>query len=86
MPNILTRTQAEVVYSVMCALNNVNGRAHARLDQGKENCVLHIAEYEDSSVSVYEGDAVGNPCGQVERHNNQAAFAAAYGLSEGLGQ
>ena len=82
MSKILNAAQAEAVYSAMCELNNVCARAHVRIERD-DGLTLHVAEYEDGSLAVSIGDAVGNPAGLgcCEGYANQTAFAAAYGLS-----
>lgn len=71
---ILTPAQAEAVYSAMCALNNVGGRLHARLEQ---DGAVHVAEY-PGRIEVYVANA-----GPVEFYRDQSAFAATYGLQQG---
>lgn len=80
MLNILNNSQADAVYSAMVALNNVSGRVHVRFDL-ENNAVLHAAEYEDGSVQVFIGDAIGNRCGGAfEQFGSQNEFAKAYGF------
>src|SRR5690606_35745926 len=71
---ILSKEQAEAVYSAMCALNNVS----ARLD-------VHLPEGNGLAIRVYEGLGgrvfLTTERGQTERHANQSAFAEAYGLN-----
>ena len=75
---ILTKAQAEAVYSAMCALNNVYGRiAHLSLDLHPGRAVS-INETPEGEVLISWLDA--GHCAQSERHLGQAAFAAAYGL------
>lgn len=65
---ILNQSQAEAVYSAMCALNNVGARIDVRLPSGRvvegPNSVILVTAYAKSS----------------EEYNNQSDFAAAYGL------
>lgn len=66
---ILNQAQAEAVYDAMCALNNVSGVA-GRIQIG--NIVV---------TSGREVVTVDDPVRDVtEAYENQAAFAAAYGL------
>lgn len=65
---ILTPAQAEAVYRAMCELNNIGGRIDARIGYTRVN----------ETVSV--GILVTAPGQSTEQHNDQAAFAAAYGL------
>ncbi len=75
---ILNKSQAEAVYSAMCALNNVGGKVKAMFgnvatdginvfeDDGGEVVVVRVNHYD-----VLES----------ERCTSQSAFAIAYGLS-----
>lgn len=68
---------AEAIYSAMCALNNVGGRiARVSLDLGTQ--VVTMEECPDGELLIAWRD--GQASAQTERHANQAAFAAAYGL------
>lgn len=69
---ILNKSQAEAVYSAMCALNNVGGYCN-ELMVGKHDAI--VVSYEDGRVVVF-GDA-------IERYSDQSAFASAYGLQHG---
>lgn len=80
MLNVLNQAQAEAVYSAMVALNNVNARARVHIDL-EGGAVLHVCEYEDGSVQVFIGDALGNRTGgSFEQFDTQYAFAKAYGF------
>lgn len=68
-PFILTQAQAEAVYSAMCALNNVGGCIDCRIGYIRVN---------ESAIAGILIMARGK---RTERHDNQAAFAAAYGLN-----
>lgn len=68
---ILTQTQAEAVYSAMCALNNVGGTA-ADLSLG--NAVIKS----DMSGAVRIFGKTDD-----EEYASQHAFAAAYDLQQG---
>ena len=67
---ILNKSQAEAVYSALCALNNVDFLA----------CSLNF-----SKALVKHGFngaiSVIGTVGEDEHYENQAAFAAAYGLN-----
>lgn len=67
---ILTKAQAEAVYSAMCALNNVDFRA-CNLSFG--NAIVKQAF--NGTISV-----IGTAAVDDEQHDNQSAFATAYGL------
>lgn len=66
---ILNQAQAEAVYSAMCALNNVGGKAN-NLHVGRAVVSADVG----SAIHVYSPEA-------DERYPNQSAFAAAYGLN-----
>lgn len=66
---ILNQAQAEAVYSAMCALNNIGGRIDARIGYTRVN------------ETVSAGILVTAPDHSTEQYNDQAAFAAAYGLN-----
>lgn len=66
---ILNQAQAEAVYSAMCALNNVNAEIDTFVGD------IRVLE-RGGVVRVFERGFI------VERHSNQAAFAAAYGLQQ----
>lgn len=70
---ILNQSQAEAVYSAMCTLNNVNGALSATIEG------VRVEETHSGAVQVWTLGSIGNP----ERHTNQSAFAAAYGLQQG---
>jgi len=67
---ILNKSQAEAVYSAMCALNNVDFRA---CDLSFSNAIVKQASNEAISV-------IGPAAVDDEIYQNQAEFAAAYGL------
>lgn len=73
---ILTKAQAEAVYTAMCALNNVGAACMVDIPSGSR-------AQQDISVNAVDGDVVVRVglCGEVERYRDQAAFATAYGLS-----
>jgi hypothetical protein len=68
---ILNKSQAEAVYSAMCALNNVGGLVRIALEND-----IDVYERDDDTIAVLSD-------GPAERHTNQAAFATAYGLQQG---
>lgn len=70
---ILSKAQAEAVYSAMCELNNVRGRMAATLDGG-----FMVREDRDGTVFI-----TGPGANWMERHDNQSAFAVAHGLATG---
>lgn len=82
MLNTLNHAQAEAVYSAMVALNNVGGRVHVRIDlEDDNNAVLHACEFEDGTVQIFIGDAIGNRAGGAfEQFSTQNDFAKAYGF------
>lgn len=69
---ILSRAQAEAVYSAMCALNNVGARLDKTTLAGGE---LYASENDAGRVLVNSLEA-GD-----EAHASQYAFATAYGLN-----
>lgn len=75
---ILTQAQAEAVYSAMCTLNNVGGRL---------SCIDLGQQARDPQIRVPVGGSIiierGVPHCDREAHDNQAAFATAYGLDHG---
>jgi hypothetical protein len=78
MPLILNQSQAEAVYSAMCALNNVGAEMLVQFT-GYPRAQDHIGiDASDGSVRIRVG-----MCGDFEGYQNQAAFATAYGLKQG---
>lgn len=75
---ILNQSQAEAVYSAMCALNNVGGRMSC-LDLGQQSRDPQIRCTVGGSIVIERG----MPFCDREAHDNQSAFAAAYGLQQG---
>lgn len=67
---ILTQAQAEAVYSAMCTLNNVDGRITCSIQ-----AFITVKETFLGHVYVSHMNREG-----LERYDNQAAFATAYGL------
>lgn len=70
--NILNKAQAEAVYSAMCELNNVSGRINAVMGDRR------VAEI-NGCITVFE--YLEGQWEPSERYDNQADFAAAYGLN-----
>lgn len=75
MSKILTPAQAEAVYSAMCHLNNVGGRL-SRIDLGQQHRDPQV-RCNVAGVVIIER---GMPFCDREVHDNQSAFATAYGL------
>lgn len=78
---ILNKSQAEAVYSAMVALNNLGGIAGCTIPVGEPNNgrVIRVFEHESSRrihVSYWWGGAQRD----FETHEDQNAFAHAYGL------
>ena len=73
MSLILKQSQAEAVYSAMCALNNVGGRINATLNE-TERVVERI------SGSIYVLAWIDCDWVPREHYTDQNAFAEAYGL------
>ncbi len=72
MALILNQSQAEAVYSAMCALKKVGMRINTCDDD-----LVRVAEHPSGVITVYHGDTVR------EVHAGQSAFATAYGLDHG---
>mgnify|MGYP000867219322 CR=1 FL=1 len=83
---ILTKSQAEAVYSAMCALNNVNGIGFG-VAFNEQASRVGVREFADTGRVLVERFAFqGNPVEQieaVESYADQSAFATAYGLQQG---
>lgn len=73
---ILNKSQAEAVYSAMCALNNVSARLDVNLPQGNG---LAIRVYEGLGGRIF----LTTERGQTEIYADQSAFATAYDLQQG---
>lgn len=78
---ILTKAQAEAIYSAMCALNNVGGKVDAYVpnlsNPAKKGHLVAVREMGATTVEVRAGFDEEE---EREDYRNQAAFAAAYGL------
>lgn len=70
---ILSKDQAEAVYSAMCVMNNVYGTMCFRLDG------IRIEAW-DSIMIEGPADGQTGAC-PIENYANQNAFATAYGLN-----
>lgn len=69
---ILNQSQAEAVYSAMCALNNV-GNVSSEFNLPNDIWVASTSSGGVMVVPRVHGAA-------IEQYSNQAAFAVAYGL------
>lgn len=82
MSLILNKSQAEAVYSAMCALNNVslnNGISVSFVGASCDSMVRYtVTENAAGEVEITEGPMP--LCRTVEQYSDQNAFAAAYGL------
>lgn len=81
---ILNQSQAEAVYTAMCALNNVSGTIKVTLPLGRGNATARdcIRVFEDDGmvkVNRIEDFVID----RHEVYDNQAAFVTAYGLDHG---
>lgn len=78
---ILTKAQAEAIYSAMCVMNNVGGKVDAYVpnlsNPAKKGHLVAVREMGATTVEVRAGFAEG---AEREDYRNQAAFATAYGL------
>lgn len=72
---ILSQSKAEAVYSAMCALNNIAIEMKSTFNSHGE--LVFVSAMTDGRVRV---ELVGIT---DEIYPNQAAFATAYGLSQG---
>lgn len=76
MSLILNKSQAEAVFSAMCALNNVG----MRIDAFGGTDMTHIRETPDGRIVIHKTiEHIDST--RSERHASQAAFATAYGLT-----
>jgi hypothetical protein len=70
---ILNKSEAEAVYSAMCAMNNVNGVALGLyIASSRERGGIKIEESYGGSITILSNE--------VEVWKSQSEFAAAYGL------
>lgn len=75
---ILNKSQAEAVYSAMCALNNVgNTSGDVRILMDRAQNDIRVQWQDD--VVVRRGSLTG----PREAYDDQSAFATAYGLDQG---
>lgn len=72
---ILNQSQAEAVYSAMCALNNVKGYGMVGMPVPRDSDV-QVRWESSGAVEVSKGRHLG----KREQYANQSAFATAYGL------
>jgi len=79
MNKLLNRAQAEAMMSAMAAMNNVGGRLHACIDLDWGG-TLHVNESVDHAIHIWISPATGTAVGTGERHSDQNAFAAYYGV------
>lgn len=78
----LTKSQAEAIYSAMCALNNVSGRVYAKgIQQNgiQDRRFLQVQERKSGIVLVSMYSASSSQV--LERYASQSAFAKAYNLA-----
>lgn len=74
---ILTKAQAEAVYSAMCAINNLGESfGEAGFRGSREQELIRVQWLE--SVTIRAGLT-----GPREEYDDQSAFATAYGLHQG---
>lgn len=66
---MLTKAEAEMVYSAMCALNNVGGKLAANLES--------VRVIETKQGVTISDNQLSRP---QEHYDSQAEFAMAYGL------
>jgi hypothetical protein len=71
MSKILNQSQAEAVYSAMCALNNIGGSISALIGS------IRVEETYSGKIQVWGVRNIDAP----DSFNSQADFAKAYGLS-----
>lgn len=76
---VLNKTQAEAVYSAMCALNNVGGKVKAMFgDVSTEGINVFESAGEVHVAWVRTCDVL-----HAEIYPDRSAFATAYGLHQG---
>lgn len=76
---ILSKTQAEAVYTAISAIDKVGGRADAFIEGRTAN--IYARELSDGRVIVHEiPHNAPRPDITTELYSNQADFAAAYDL------
>lgn len=81
---ILNQSQAEAVYSAMCALNNIGARLSAHgIGYDDDGLAISVAQSETGLVSIGTGFAPHAERKVLERHGGKNAFATAYGLQQG---
>lgn len=77
MYRILKQSEAEAIYSAMCALNNVSGKIKATFGDVSDHGINVFEEVggEVNVVAVCRYDVI-----EAERYENQSRFAAAYDI------
>lgn len=78
---ILNPSQAEAIYSAMCALNNVDGGGV--LDMADEKETSRVRFYDYGMVVVSRINNITHAVLTQETYPNQSVFATAYGLNTG---
>lgn len=89
MPTLILNTsQAEAVYSAMCALNNVSGALWCRMPIGKGEEWADVRQDDRGAIHIGKGplrrfDPIESvvTIGPREYHADQNAFSTAYGLN-----
>lgn len=77
---LLTKTQAEHVYSAMAALNNIGGHLSCTLNHNMtQEGLRRVVETANGAVLVYE--MLEREWEPGERYVSQASFADAYDLT-----
>lgn len=77
---LLTKTQAEHIYSAMAALKNIGGHITCTLNPNMtQEGLRRVVETANGTVFVYE--MLEREWEPGERYVSQAAFADAYGLT-----
>lgn len=76
--NILTKAQAESIYSAMRALNNVSGRISAQVINRNGHTITASEDHEGVHVFLNTGGIVRDL--DQEHYPDQSAFATAYAL------
>lgn len=69
MDKLLTKAEAEMAYTAMCALNNVSGKLSATMG------AIRVVET-DKGVTILDDAHLH----RLEHYDSQAEFATAYGL------
>lgn len=81
---ILTASQADAIYSAMCALNNVSARVDVFCPGDGAERGFHVRETSEGKVVIHTVTGFSHPPATMpEIHESQAEFATAYGLQQG---